>query len=143
MRFLSNKEKKELKENLPKGFDFNKKDDITIKENVVFKNKIPFLIEFENKFLPHLKSILESDYKSVFVDMGAIRFILKGADVMRAGITNIDFGIEKDQIVLVKDQNYQKNLAIGFALFSKDEMEKQKSGKSIRVYHFLNDKFYI
>lgn len=142
MRFLSGKEKKELSEKLPKGYVVEKKDDIKEKENMLYKNDIKFLIIKENRFLPHLKSINEKEYKSVYVDKGAIPFVIKGADVMRPGIRIIDENIQKGETILVKDETHKKTLAIGFAEHNSDEMQKQEKGKSVIIYHYVGDLYY-
>lgn len=142
MRFLSGKEKKELSEKLPKGYVVEKKDDIKEKDNMLYKNEMKFLIIKENKFLPHLKSINEKEYKSIYVDKGAIPFVIKGADIMRPGIRKIDENIEKSEIILVKDDTHNKTLAIGFAEYNSDEMQKQEKGKSVIIYHYVGDLYY-
>jgi len=143
MRFISNKEKKSIKEELPKGYDFDKKDEITQKENIIFKNKEKFLITIEKgKYLPHLKSLNEEEFKSVYVDKGAIPFIIKGANLMRPGIQKIDENIKKGEIILIKDENHNKNLAIGFSVYDFEELKKQEKGKSIEIYHYVGDEYY-
>jgi len=143
MRFLSNKEKKELKEKLPNGYSFEKKDEITQKENIIYKNKEPFLLTLEkNIFLPHLKSLNSNAFKSVYVDKGAIPFIIKGADLMRPGIQKIEDNIEKDEVILIKDENHNKVLAVGFSLFNSEDLKKQDKGKSVNIVHYISDDFY-
>ena len=142
MRFLSGKEKKELSEKLPKGYVVEKKDDIKEKDNMLYKNEAKFLIIKDNEFLPHLKSINEKEYKSIYVDKGAIPFVIKGADIMRPGIRKIDENIEKSEIILVKDDMHNKTLAIGFAEYNSEEMQKQEKGKSVIIYHYVGDLYY-
>ena len=142
MRFLSGKEKKELSEKLPKGYVVEKKDDIKEKDNMLYKNEVKFLIIKDNKFLPHLKSINEKEYKSIYVDKGAIPFVIKGADIMRPGIRKIDENIVKSEIILVKDETHNKTLAIGFAEYNSEDMQKQEKGKSVIIYHYVGDLYY-
>ncbi len=142
MRFLSGKEKKELSEKLPKGYVVEKKDDIKEKDNMLYKNEVKFLIIKDNKFLPHLKSINEKEYKSIYVDKGAIPFVIKGADIMRPGIRKIDENIQKSEIILVKDETHGKTLAIGFAEHNSEDMQKQEKGKSVIIYHYVGDLYY-
>lgn len=154
MRFLSNKEKKNMRNNLPKGFDFEKKNKITENNNTIYKEDVPFLLYIKNNknkkdkdiiLIPHLKSInkdIEKHYKSVFVDKGAIPFIIKGADLMRPGIQQIDKNIQEEDLILVRDENYKKILAIGKSLFSSENMQKQKKGKSIKILHYVGDDHY-
>lgn len=142
MKYLSGKEKKQLNDKLPKGYIVDKKDEITEKDNVLFKDKEPFLIIRDGNYLPHLKSVPQSEYKSVYVDKGAIPFILKGATLMKPGIQRIEDGFENGEIILIKDETHNKTIAIGFALLSSNEMKEQSSGKSVDIYHFVSDSFY-
>lgn len=142
MKQLSGKDKKQLNDKLPKGYSVDKKDDIVIKDDLLLKNKEPFLIISKDSYLPHLKSVDENKYKCVYVDKGAIPFILKGATLMRPGIQRIDEGFENGEVILIKDENHNKTIAIGFALLSSKEMLEQSGGKSVDVYHFVSDKYY-
>ncbi len=142
MRYLSGKEKKVLSGKLPKGYNVDKKDEITQTSSILYKNSNSFLIIKNDIFLPHLKSVDENSYKSVYVDKGAIPFLLKGADMMRPGITKIEEGFIKGDIVIIKDENHNKNLGLGFALFNSEEMRKQDKGKSVEVYHYVSDEYY-
>ena len=142
MRHLSNKEKKQINDKLPKGYSIDKKDEIKLKDNIYFKGEEPYLIEKENKLLPHLKSIPETEYKSVYVDHGAIPFIAKGADLMRPGIQKIDDGIEKNDIIMIKEEIKQKTIALGISILNSQDLEKQEKGKSVIVYHYVGDDIY-
>jgi predicted RNA-binding protein (TIGR00451 family) len=57
---------------------------------------------------------------------------------MRPGITKIEDGIQKDEVVLVLDPN-NKPLATGIALFSSEEMKAMAKGKVIVNVHQIND----
>jgi PUA domain protein len=142
MRYLSKKEKKELQAKLPKGYQIDKKDEIKEENNIIYKDEQKYLIKEKNAYLPHLQSIDDTKYRAVYIDKGAIPFILKGADLMRPGITKIDDNIQKDEIILIKDENHNKNLAIGYALNNSDNIKKQEKGKSIKIYHFFKDANY-
>lgn len=142
MRFLSNKEKKELQEKLPKGYEVSKKDILKEHNSMLYLDEKKFLIIKEGRYLPHLNSLPDSTYKSVCVDKGAIPFIAKGADLMRPGIQMLDDGIEKDDIVVVRDENKKKAFAIGFSLVSSEEMKEQAGGKSLTIYHYIGDEYY-
>ena len=143
MRYLSNKEKKELNSKLPKGYQISKKDQIKEdKNNILYKEEEKFLINIKGNYFPHLKTINESEYKSVYVDKGAIPFVIKGADLMRPGIQKIDKSIQENEIILVKDENHNKTIAIGISQFSTNEMEKQEKGKSVKIIHYAGDSLY-
>lgn len=142
MRHLSGKEKKNLNSSLPKGYSVEKKDEVIEKDNVLWKNKKHYLILKDGKYFPHLKNLEENNFKSVFVDRGAIPFVLKGADLMRPGIRVIDEEISNNDIVLIKDEEHKKTIAIGVSLFSSDDMKAQEKGKSVIPIHFVGDEYY-
>ena len=142
MRFLSGKEKKQLNDKLPKGYEVSKKDNIKEDGNLLFLEDEKFLIIKNGVYLPHIRSLPDKVFKSVFVDKGAIPFVAKGADLMRAGIQRLDDGFEKGDIVLVRDENKEKAFAIGTALSSSEEMKTQTSGKSLEIYHYIGDEYF-
>jgi predicted RNA-binding protein (TIGR00451 family) len=142
MKHLSGKDKKSLTDKLPSGYQVSKKDEVIEKNGILWKNKEPYLILKNGKYFPHLKKLDDSFFKSVYVDRGAIPFVLKGADLMRAGIQIIDDSFEKDDIILVKDEEHKKTIAVGVALFSSVDMKAQSSGKSVKPVHLVGDEFY-
>lgn len=143
MRFLSNKEKKDLIQKLPKGYEISKKDELKESEDILYRGNVKFLININGKYFPHLNSLPQDIFPSVYVDKGAIPFVAKGADLMRPGIqkiSNDDF--EANDVVVVRDENKEKAFAIGFALLDSNDMKNQTSGKSLKIYHYIGDKFY-
>ena len=74
--------------------------------------------------------------------MGAVKFVVNGADVMRPGIVEIEEGIAKDEFVAVIDKNNKKPLAVGIALFSSEEMKGMNSGKVIKNIHYVGDELW-
>jgi len=68
------------------------------------------------------------------VDMGAIKFVTNGADIMRPGITEIDPTIKKGDIVRVADETHDRILAVSQAMFDATEMEKKHPGKLWRIF---------
>ena len=125
----------------------SKKENIEIFEDkekkILLIDKQPSFFWFENKWLPLLKFLLQNPIlKKVVIDMGAIKFIVNGADVMRPGIISIDAQIEKGEPVMVVDQNNQKPLAVGIALLNGTEMQNIKTGKVIRNIHYVGDELW-
>ena len=49
----------------------------------------------------------------VVVDMGAIKFVTNGADVMAPGIVDADSNISENQQVWICDETHRKPLAVG------------------------------
>ena len=110
--------------------------------NIIFVDKQPFLFYFEEKFVPHLKLLLNNPFlPNVVVDAGAVKFMVSGADVMRPGITWMqDF--EKDAIVVIIEETHKKPLAVGIALYSSSQIQEMDSGKVIKSIHFIGDEIW-
>ena len=98
----------------------------------------------EGKLIPLLSFLRDHDtpFKSVIVDVGAIKFVSKGADVMRPGITTIDSSIEKGDTVLIKDPNHNRVLAVGEALYDASQMQAMDTGKVIKAIHSITDNIF-
>jgi PUA domain protein len=97
----------------------------------------------QDKIIPTLKSILQKNFlKKITVDMGAVKFVAGGADIMRPGIKNIEPEIKAGQIITIVDEKNQKPLAIGQALFSSEEMRSKDSGKVVKNLHYVGDEIW-
>ena len=70
--------------------------------------------------------------------MPAIPFIIKGADIMRPGIKELD-EFEKNEIIVIVDETHQKPLAIGISMFSRSEIKEMDKGKVIKNIHYVGD----
>lgn len=91
-------------------------------------------------WVPSLKLLLTqpSLLPTVTVDMGAVRFVTRGADIMRPGIvSNDDF--EKGALVAVVDETHNKPLAIGQALVSGEDMRSASEGRVVQNLHYVGD----
>jgi PUA domain protein len=73
--------------------------------------------------------------------MGAVKFVCNGAKIMRPGITKFDT-FKKDDIVIVKDQKYEKTLAVGLALENSEISASKSKGYVIDNLHYISDKFW-
>ncbi len=77
----------------------------------------------------------------VIVDMGAIKFVCKGANIMRPGITKFsDF--EKGEIVCVIEESQHKFLAVGKAEITSKQLDETKKGEVIKNMHYISDIFW-
>lgn len=134
---LSKSEIKELNAKQP-YIELSKKDKVVKKDSYYFWNDTCALFEYEEKLVPTLKVVLQNPtiLPQITVDMGAVKFIVNGADVMRPGITHIPETIQKGDLVVVIDQNNKKPLVVGIALFDAADM---KEGKVIKNIHRIGD----
>ena len=83
-----------------------------------------------------------SQFPKIVVDMGAVPFVCKGADVMAPGIREIQGKFDENGLVLVVDDRHHKPLAVGLAMFSSEEMNKISNGKVIKTLHYVGDKLW-
>ena len=104
-------------------------------------NKVLKLWKSKEGYLPVLTLLLNKqvDLKKIVVDKGAIRFVTNAADVMRPGITHIDPSIIKGDIVVIVDENHDRALAIGKAMFNANQMQEIKTGKVVKNLHTIQD----
>jgi len=141
---ISKSEIKELNEKLKDKFNvdlLSKKDDVEIiNDEVIFVNKEPYFFYDGSELIPTLKLILKENFlKKIIVDMGAVKFVVNGADIMRPGIVFIEEDIKKDDVIVVLDTENKKPLAIGQALFDSKEMDSQTGGKVVKNLHYIGD----
>jgi PUA domain protein len=140
---LSNKEVKEISLEIS---DIDKKDIVDVIDDKFLKinNEIKYF-RFQNKWIPTLKYIYSEkscNLKKVIVDMGAIKFVTNGADVMRPGIRNFDEGIQQNEIIQIQEETHGKTIALGQAMGTTEEMKKQEKGKIIKNIHYVGDSIW-
>ncbi|MEI8192020.1 MAG: PUA domain-containing protein, partial [candidate division NC10 bacterium] len=101
-------------------------------------------LRMENKTMLTVRGLLKVQASKgyVTVDMGAVPFVTKGADVMGPGIVEADPHIQVGDLVWVRDIKFKKPLAIGEALITGPEMTAKRPGKAIRSIHFVGDRLW-
>lgn len=78
----------------------------------------------------------------VTVDMGAVRFVTNGADVMGPGIVEADDSISEGDLVWIRDERNKVPLAVGVAVRDTAGMRAKEKGKAIMMLHFAGDKLW-
>jgi PUA-domain protein len=78
----------------------------------------------------------------IVVDMGAVPYVCKGADVMAPGIVAIKGDFETNDLLLVVDERHGKPFAVGVALFSSEAMKAINQGKTVKNLHYVGDKLW-
>ncbi|MDK2891851.1 RNA-binding protein [Methanohalophilus sp.] len=103
----------------------------------------PFFFQESGVWFPTLKGVLEYniDRQVVVVDMGAVRFVVNGADIMCPGIVSADPNIAEGDLVIIKEEGHNKPLAIGKALLEASKMIAD-SGKAIKSIHYVGDRLW-
>ena len=61
---------------------------------------------------------------------------------MRPGITDIQKLIQKNDVVVIIDQEHKKPLAVGIALFNSEEMKAATKGKMVKNIHYVGDEVW-
>ena len=97
-------------------------------------DKIVFTLHGLNKYKPKKNFVV--------VDMGAVKFVTNGADVMAPGIVDVDKDITEGDQVWICDETHHKPLAIGVALISGEEMISKSQGKVINTIHYVGDELW-
>jgi PUA domain protein len=109
----------------------------------VVDNKLVAVEGFPGLLLTlHGVILLKPQKRWITVDMGAVRFLANGADVMSPGIVDADSNIETDDIVWVRDVNNKRPLCVGKALMSGSDMISANSGKAVKTLHFVGDPYW-
>ena len=94
--------------------------------------------------VPTIKGLLAfpATKRAVTVDMGAVRFIHNGADVMAPGIVDADPGIREGDVIWVRDEKNRKPLAVGRALMDGPTMAREEKGKAVETLHHVGDEIW-
>jgi PUA-domain protein len=126
------------------GVSVKKKDTLErVDDRFLLINKEVAFFYHESTLLPTLKFLQTHNIlKHITVDMGAVKFVIKGADIMRPGISSIDPGIEEGEYVVIIDENNKKPLAVGKALEDAATMQAMDKGKVITNIHYVGDEIW-
>ena len=148
---LKSKDIKEILNELRNNFDnvfFSEKESVEVADvedtKLVFIEDIPCFMYVGNKLMFTLTGLnkFKPSNRFVVVDMGAVRFVTNGADVMAPGIVDADENIAEGDEVWVCDEKHHKPLAVGIAIMSGQDMKNEKKGKAIRLVHHVGDKLW-
>ena len=159
---LSKKEIKEIIREMSEIFGseiaekmLKKKDRVEVAEfdrttEILLVNGRPFFIRRKGLIFPLVIALYELSNEEdlrkwprrVVVDAGAVPFIIKGADVMAAGITDADENIKEGDFVFVVEEDYGRPLAIGIALMDGKMMKEKPKGKAVKNIHHAKDKIW-
>ena len=100
------------------------------------------ILKINNEYLPFLSETeMLKKFPSVEVDMGAVKFMCKGANLMIPGIKKYT-EFEKEKLVGIVEETHHKFLAVGKAIVSSSELENMEKGEVIQNIHYISDKFW-
>jgi len=152
---LSSRERKEIIEEAEKLFKnpgallpkkgktqkhTNEKDEI----GYIVNNRDLILIKKEGKIIPslHIARDVELILPKIVVDLGAIRFVTNGADIMRPGITHIDDEVIEGTLVVIVEERNGAPLAFGVAMYDAVDMRNMDNGRVVTNLHHLKDEWF-
>jgi len=147
---LNNKEAKEIINTFSSfAFDISKYKRFEIvytdKEQLLVADKDAIGFYHNNVCYPSLKLLLttpnNTTIPSIYLDLGAIPFITKGADLMKPGVKDLE-QFDKSSLVIMKDTIHKKPLALGLAEFSSEEIKTMDKGKVIKTLHYIGDNIW-
>ncbi len=148
--FLKNKKIKEIKKEFPEYQELipnkSKVELIKIEDfpDIYLINDEPLLMNKDDTIIPTLKGAMKMDISKMYatVDMGAINFVIKGADIMSPGIVDAYTELNKGDIVVVNEESHKKPIAVGKCLISGQEMIDNNKGKAIKNLHYVGDSIW-
>jgi PUA-domain protein len=126
------------------NLNLSKKDAVEVWDNqFIIINNVPSFFKYENNYVPTIKYLQHHQIlKKITVDMGAIKFVSNGADIMRPGIVKIDPEIKQNEPIAIIDEKNNVTLAVGIALYNSEEMKQMDNGKVIKNIHYINDEIW-
>ena len=100
------------------------------------------ILKINDEYVPFLSEtqMLEK-FPYVMVDMGAVKFMCKGANVMRPGIKKYS-EFNQGDIVCVIEESHHKFLAVVKTLVSSQELESMEKGEVMKNLHYISDKYW-
>ena len=110
------------------------------KINVITVENEPLILEYEGRYYFTVYGVLKLKPKSgkVVVDEGAMPYVMRGADVMKPGIVEVDEIIKAGDFVYVAVEGKLTPIAVGIALIDGMEMKGGK-GRAVKNIHHLKD----
>ena len=98
------------------------------------------ILKIKDEYLPFLSEITTLEkFPYVQVDMGAVKFMCKGANLMRPGIKKFsDFS--KNDIVCIVEESQNKFLAVGKSIVDSSELNNMDKGEILKNLHYISDK---
>jgi len=98
------------------------------------------ILKIKDEYLPFLSETATLEkFPFVQVDMGAVKFMCKGANLMRPGIKKFSEFSQND-IVCIVEESQNKFLAIGKSEIDSSELDSMEKGEVLKNLHYISDK---
>jgi PUA domain protein len=104
-------------------------------------DKKPLLMKRDGWVFPTVRGAIDRPFpeRTIVVDMGAVPFVAKGADVMRPGIVSVTEDVRKGSPAIVVDERHRKPLAVVVALLDGPAIRAESKGKMAKTVHHVGD----
>ena len=100
------------------------------------------ILKIDEEYIPFLSETETlKKFPNVTVDMGAVKFMCKGANLMRPGIREFS-NFEKNALVCIVEESQHKFLAVGKSVVSSIDLEEMEKGEVLKNLHYISDKFW-
>ena len=98
------------------------------------------ILKIRDEHIPFLsETVTLEKFPYVQVDMGAVKFMCKGANLMRPGIKKFS-EFSKNDIVCIVEESQNKFLAIGKSEVDSAELTNMDKGEVLKNLHYISDK---
>ena len=112
--------------------------------DVLFLKGHVIAIIFEDGTILSIRGLLKFKVEKGFltVDMGAVPYVINGADIMAPGIVDSDKELKPGSLAWIRDEKNLKPLAI--VRLTKDGLDaiSNKKGKAAKNLHYVGDKLW-
>lgn len=109
-----------------------------------FIDRQPLLFERGGVLFPTLRGAMARPFaaRRITVDMGAVQFVVNGADIMRPGIVEVTDDVRADRPALVVEERHHKPLAICLARLDAAPLRAETAGKVCKNIHHVGDEIW-
>lgn len=109
-----------------------------------FIDRQPLLFERGGVLFPTLRGAMARPFaaRRITVDMGAVQFVVNGADIMRPGIVAVTDDVRADRPVLVVEERHGKPLAVCIARLDAEALRAETGGKVCKNIHHVGDEIW-
>lgn len=116
----------------------------TSKFNIYLIDKKPLLMEMDDWAFPTLRGAVLRPFngRRIVVDMGAVPYLINGADIMRPGIVSVTDDVKAELPALVVDESHDKPLSVVIPTYDAEEIRALEKGKAAKNIHYIGDELW-
>jgi PUA-domain protein len=122
--------------------EISKKSEVEERDSTIFVDRVPYFFRYEGRLVPTLYCLKNNNIlPKITIDTGAVKFLIKGADMMRPGITDFMEFAENDFIAVV-GPTADIPIGVGIALMNSEDAKNASSGKIMKTLHYTGDSIW-